>query len=253
MLYHISFDVLETVEKFEPRIPENRMQEEDKTIKRVCCADTLEGAIMALPDNPNFLMSDKLFPLIKVYELDEATVKKDEFFTPSEIVDKVPDALATGEHWITTTIEPSNIYTIQVTSMKYDGSSRTIKELIYHKITKDEEDGISDYYTFGIKLEASEETLIILDEEIIDEDICDIDDLLSKAESIVRGVIDYISSEPVFRSTDIDNGLELYIEGYFLGEYRDRAFVHQEKEVIDDIKKELSILVSQYKLYVDFI
>lgn len=253
MLYHISFDVLETVEKFKPRIPENRMPDEDKTIKRVCCADTLEGAIMALPDNPSFLMSDKLFPLIKVYELDETKVKKGKFFTPSEIVDKVPDALATGEHWITETIEPSNVYTIQTTSMKYDGSSRTIKELIYHKITQEEEAYISDYYCFDIRVEASDETLAILDEELIDEDICDLNDLLLKVDNVTRHIIEYISSEPIYRSTDIDDGVELHIEGYFMGEYRDRAFIHQEKEVINDIKKELATLVSQYKISVEFI
>lgn len=254
MLYHLSFDVLETIGEFIPRVPEQRMAEEDNTSLRICCTDTIEGALLAMPDNRDFLISTKLFPLVKVYELDESKIEKGNLLSPNEIKDKVPDAVATGEHWITTAIEPSNFYTIQVTNLSYDENSRTVSNLIYHKLTQEEEAELGDCYCFDIRVEATEETLIILDEEIVeDEEIYDIDDLLSKANNLIENTIYYISSEPVFRSTDIDNGFELHIDGYFMGEYRDRAFVHQEKEVVEEVKRELSILVSQYKLSLEFL
>jgi len=252
MLYHLSFDVLETIGEFVPRVPDNRILGEDSTSLRICCSDTIQRALVALPNNEDFLISNKLFPLVKVYELDEPQIESSYLLTPELIQDKVPDAITTREHWIIQSIKPSSSYIIQVTSMDYDESSRTIKELKYYKLTKDEEDNISRYYCFDIKVEASDETLIILENEIIEkDDTLNIKNLLSKANAIIENVIEYVSYEPEFYQTNIDNGFKLYVDGYFEGEYRD--FIHQKNDVLCVIKKELSLLVSQYKLSLTFL
>lgn len=252
MLYHLSFDVLETIEEFVPRIPDQRIEGEDDTSLRICCSDSIENALVALPNNADFLSSTKLFPLIKVYELDETKVEGSNLLTPELIQDKVSDALVTKEHWITTNIKPSNFYIIQVTNMDYDESSKTINELKYYKVNQNEETKMGSYYCFNIKVEVSEETLMILDDKTIkDDDIYDVKSLLSKANKIIENAINYVSYEPEFSQIHNDNGFELNVDGYFEGEYRE--FIHQEKDVIDGIKKELITLVSQYKLSVAFL
>lgn len=250
MLYHLSFDVLDTIEEFIPRIPDNRMVGEDNSSLRVCCASTIEGAVLAMPNNKDFIGSTILFPLIKVYELDEENVVGN-LIMPDVVQNEVSDAIKTGEHWITTTIKPSNVYIIQVTSMNYDKNLENIKELKYKKLTNGEEADIGEYYSFNIAIKASDETLMILNEEIINDVIYSIGDLLSKADSIIRDIIYFVSAEPDFHSADINSGFELYVDGYFEGEYR--TFVHQKKEVINEIKKRLNTLISQYKLKVEFI
>lgn len=250
MFYHLSFDVLESIGEFVPRIPGNRMASEDNSSLRICCSDSLSGALLAMPDNADVLNSNKLFPLIKVYELDESKIDADNILYPEQIIDKVPDALRTREHWITTIVKPTKSYIIQIVSMNYDRYSNDITDFRYDILTKEVETDCSDFYSYDIKIEASEETLNILG-DIIYEDIEDVDDLLIKATNLIEDTLSFISNELSQYSTEINNGVMFHIEGYFVGESRDESFIFHERAVIDEIYRVLDELIGQYCLSIE--
>lgn len=71
---HISFD---PVEKFEPKIPQNRAPEEDQTIRRICCIRTgkdMKKDIMKALNS--FTLTDNIIKVInyekmsKLYDFD---------------------------------------------------------------------------------------------------------------------------------------------------------------------------------------
>lgn len=80
---------------FVPRIPENvfdlkgnfKQYSENKTIPRICCSDSIFGAISAIKINEN-----------KTYYVHLLEPKK--VLTNKEVCQYVPDAIATGECWI---------------------------------------------------------------------------------------------------------------------------------------------------------
>lgn len=250
MLYHLSFDVLEEIYEFIPRIPEIRMKGEDNTFLRICCSDTIEGALSGIPGNIDFLNSDRIYPLVKVYEFDETGLEDEFVLSPEEIKDKVPDALTTGEHWITSNIRPKSSYIINVKSMNYSKKNNAINNLKYIKLSEDELDNIGDYYSYNIEVKATDDTFNILEEHFGEGSIEDIDDLLLEANTLIEDTIGFISSDYVSNSKNIKNGFILDIDGYYIGEYRDIAFVFLESDVINEFYHFLSELIEKYKLSV---
>lgn len=100
---HISFD---PVEKFEPKIPQNRAPEEDQTIRRICCIrtgkDMKKDIMKALNASPcagealNRIASFGFYPVLHVYEMDSQ-----DYLLPDEVQKYVPDAYYSGECWLT--------------------------------------------------------------------------------------------------------------------------------------------------------
>lgn len=119
-LYHISLDFGKNDDLcFIPRIPASAADGEDKTIKRVCLSDSIEGCIN-LADLSNGDLKSHLFPIkseksspIKVYEFH---IDTDSILYPNQISKYVPDAEIFGEYWYTNPngIRATKVYYIQI-------------------------------------------------------------------------------------------------------------------------------------------
>lgn len=102
MLYHVSF---EDVEEFVPKIPEQQLKAEDSSIKRICFAKSIRGALTAMPESyyalKGMMKLKKIPPLIHVYSIDENTV---DFKDTYDIEQYVLDAEYTEECWVLNTL-----------------------------------------------------------------------------------------------------------------------------------------------------
>lgn len=111
MLFHISSDILDAETKlFTPRVPENRCDDEDDTIPRICFSDSVLDCIKAIPDsydgvyNRVRLQKERGIPaLFSVYSIDEKKLSKDNILTPEQLQHLIPDALQNSEYWIINT------------------------------------------------------------------------------------------------------------------------------------------------------
>ena len=95
-LIHVSFD---EVEQFIPRIPEQICPGEDNTIPRICAAPSVIKALQAIPqagEVMNYMEKIGVPIIIHAYYM-----KSDAVLMPEQIADKVPDAVANQEMWIT--------------------------------------------------------------------------------------------------------------------------------------------------------
>ena len=91
---HVSFD---PVEKFEPKIPQNRAPEEDQTIRRICCIrtgkDMKKDIMKALNASPcagealNRIASFGFYPVLHAYEMDSQ-----DYLLPDEAFDEWENA-----------------------------------------------------------------------------------------------------------------------------------------------------------------
>lgn len=150
MLYHVSLDL---VEKFKLRVPESCYESEDKTIKRICFAKTVEGAITAMPYNINILsgllnMKDKfgLEPILHIYSIDEKDLSLKDVKNSSELAYEclVSDANITGEVWVLTDDIKPKLTTIKLTDFNFNikrfGSLAMyiVEKLKYEKATDDD-------------------------------------------------------------------------------------------------------------------
>lgn len=125
MLYHVS---LEEIDYFEPRIPSITLLDEDDTTKRICFSNTLPGALSALQGSIKLydglinLSNDSKCPaIIHIYSIEEEDVGN-EFIIKNRVVSmKVPDAIVTGEVWVTRPIEINEMthQTIVLTDFEY--------------------------------------------------------------------------------------------------------------------------------------
>ena len=95
-LIHVSFD---EVEKFIPRVPKQVCPNEDSTTPRICVAPDILSAIQAMPQGGTvtYNMARIGVPII----IHAYYIESDAILIPEQIADKVPDAVATGEMWIT--------------------------------------------------------------------------------------------------------------------------------------------------------
>lgn len=120
-LFHISPFMDAEVHQFEPRIPLNRADGEDKTIPRICTSTSIEGCIIGQPsilyefhDYPQWegmcpyqhmsslhylLVHGKSGLLMRVYHFE---VSAEDINGPTYLKERhyVPDALETQEHWL---------------------------------------------------------------------------------------------------------------------------------------------------------
>lgn len=97
-LYHVSYN---KIDRFTPRIPQNRCPGENDSIPRICLSDSIEGCINALPCSAepirramNADASIGLF-VYTFYPEDEETI-----LCPEQISHMVPDALDNHEYWL---------------------------------------------------------------------------------------------------------------------------------------------------------
>ena len=103
MLFHISKDISVKEKVFIPRIPKNRLQSENKTLKRVCLSDALETCISAFPYKSEVIhyLSSKKPTYLSVYTVDKALFHEETIKKPEEVVNWVADAEIRQEYWIT--------------------------------------------------------------------------------------------------------------------------------------------------------
>lgn len=95
-MVHVSFDL---VEDFIPRVPRQICPNEDSTTPRICVAPDILSAIQAMPQGGTvtYNMARIGVPII----IHAYYIESDAILMPEQIADKVPDAVATGEMWIT--------------------------------------------------------------------------------------------------------------------------------------------------------
>lgn len=128
-LYHVSLDLLHDG-VFIPRIPKNRIPNEDSTYKRVCFSDSLEGCLAALPMGTTLeeeIIEDQN-GVVRVFEIDTEDFGSTLILTPNQLQFKklVPDAVVNGEYWIRTTFKAKRTYLIQIQRIKM----RKVKEVV---------------------------------------------------------------------------------------------------------------------------
>lgn len=94
-MVHVSFDL---VDEFIPRVPKQRCDGENDTIKRICVASSIIEALNAIPQAGLVVRNMKSLGLpviIHCYYL-----KADKVMSNDEVQKYVPDAEFTGETWI---------------------------------------------------------------------------------------------------------------------------------------------------------
>ena len=128
-IIHCSFD---PVKEFIPRIPAQRCEGEDDTIRRICGAPTIYQALAAIPCFAIVLknMQKLNLPIIvHVYELESR------FCICNNMVQRfVPDAKATGECWFIERPEKVKHKAIELTDIdfEYSGNSFILRHVTYH-------------------------------------------------------------------------------------------------------------------------
>lgn len=124
-LYHLTKD-LNHDGRFFPRIPNCRAEIEDNTTPRICFANSIEGALTALPvpAGSSFLELNESFGCVwKVFELETDDIPNDAIISPKELYEegKVLDSWLTGEYWLTQPIDLSqSAYYIIVNELDVD-------------------------------------------------------------------------------------------------------------------------------------
>lgn len=129
ILYHISKRLMKNNE-FTPKVPANRLDDENADIERVCFADTLEGCFMAIPKVRGIGedLQDEQNGVVRVFEIDTDDFQENCIIKPEELHKNkwVSDAIVTGEHWITTSFVAKRSYLIQVQSMDHSKQSFSV-------------------------------------------------------------------------------------------------------------------------------
>lgn len=111
--YHISYSTEDIIEEFIPRIPEDRMKDENDTIKRVCVAPSLSNCLSAVTwqDEIEYLCDEELPVRVYEFEITDEKIIDSNYLYKSGLVN---DANITKEHWILEKIKPSKVYDIVI-------------------------------------------------------------------------------------------------------------------------------------------
>lgn len=126
MLYHVS---LSKIDKFELKIPCEKSDNENSTIKRICFSRTIEGAFSAIPRNfqvlDGYLNLKKEFnisPIFYVYMIDEKDLDRKDIIKSSVLKKKmnVLDAIHTSEVWVLTDNIKVSCKVIEVEDFLFD-------------------------------------------------------------------------------------------------------------------------------------
>lgn len=129
-LYHISFNILNEIELFEPSIPSEkvRLLNEDNCTPRICLAPTIKDCLNAIPNGgryfkETYMLSENNSKPFVVYEFDTNQIEKENFLDSESLFEsnKLPDALLTNECWvINQNLVPSNSKKYIVTDLIID-------------------------------------------------------------------------------------------------------------------------------------
>lgn len=117
-LYHIS-SKCDIIEKFIPRIPEDRAFKENASTPRISLSSTIEGCLTAVPWGGS-LLSDIFWGnksyLVRVYEFDLDNLDLNNLFPPQYLYsnDLVVDSKVTNEYWYLKPIKPDRSYLIEL-------------------------------------------------------------------------------------------------------------------------------------------
>ena len=98
MLYNITFKTYDQSTRLIPHVPYTAAPDEDRIMKRVCFADSIEHCISAIgPSNRDLYTGC----YIVVRSVDESCLKPSKLIVPEELfhTGKVPDALENQEYW----------------------------------------------------------------------------------------------------------------------------------------------------------
>lgn len=108
LLYHVS--PIKVDYPFTPRIPDLRMEDEDRIQRRICVCDSIEGCFTAIPYGGSKLdiLQEETKGFYYIYTFDTADVAKENLITPSELYQRhlVEDAEITGEYWLLEEMTP---------------------------------------------------------------------------------------------------------------------------------------------------
>ena len=145
--YHVSRDLSRNLETFMPRIPKDRLYQEDDSIPRICVSTSIQGCISAalwggialkeslqeVPCPNNFNLEEPFGVYLRVYEFEYVG----NYYTDQALFESglVHDAKMTHEHWLLEPCVPSKVYDI----LLYDWN-----EFIYDALTYDDEQRIGD-------------------------------------------------------------------------------------------------------------
>lgn len=97
-LYNVSFDTNDKTVVLRPRIPESAGEGENKTIARICLADSIEHCMQAIAVGNRDIRVGAEFV---VHMVDTSSLQVGSLITPERLVQRglVPDALENNEYW----------------------------------------------------------------------------------------------------------------------------------------------------------
>lgn len=129
ILYHISLNLENEVEKFIPRLPSAVYEGEDSTTRRISVSSSIEGALTSVPFGGRRLEvtqceladshGDDEVLFIRVFEFDSEKIKEENLFSPNKLWLEgfVPDAEVCEEYWIVNQeVAPVKTYIAEITS-----------------------------------------------------------------------------------------------------------------------------------------
>lgn len=125
-LYHMDLLRGEEIEKFIPRVPNNRLSLENSTIKRICVSTTLEGCLGSAPWGASKVFEFPENMIFRVYEFDVNDINNGNLLLTEDLMNNnyVADACLYDECWIINQdIKPSNIFYIKIDN--YDDKLET--------------------------------------------------------------------------------------------------------------------------------
>lgn len=120
-LYHASMR-LDYIDKFFPRVPEDRHFSEESLTPRVCLSSRIDGCLSAAPWGGSSFeervdIGYNSSRLIRIYEFDTDFIKKNNIIEPDYLYQKdlVRDAVINDEYWVVNqSIKPINSYLIKI-------------------------------------------------------------------------------------------------------------------------------------------
>ncbi len=141
ILYHVSFNEIQNGMLY-PRVPENRAPHEDRTIPRICFADSIENCITAMPAGgkalKNLYLRSKMLPIsaiLHVYHINSNSISVDNLIPNDQVARHVQDAKRTGEVWVINQNVVCTHQIIEVTNVHikhgYDRYGKDLYEVKY--------------------------------------------------------------------------------------------------------------------------
>lgn len=144
-LFHLSYG-LRRIEQFIPRVPRDRLDEEDATTPRICLTAGIDDCLSASPMTSEIFDEDGS---IACHEISHYRYDRDEHDTefgvpfvlyvfdvpvdavrfPTDLVDLVPDALDNQEYWAMCPLTPVATYFFLLYEVNPDGGMT-----FYHEI-----------------------------------------------------------------------------------------------------------------------